>query len=384
MTQTTLFDRDTPLYIESASGVLPKFPARRWERWLLRFGFFLIFAAVAVWFEIASDGQQTGTANAELAARIAGIRLGAGIEPIEALHPLVTGILASVIPGGAFGLSIAGCVVGAFLVQLIVQSLERKAVPRPLAVALVVTLSLTPMFFYIVTTNFQAVLSLTFFGFAMIALVRFTTFANTQAGFRAGLLLALAAFSDPTAAFAVLVVAAAGMVLEQSRQRARLANALVIAYPTVAFYAAFAALGVAFRVGPFAMLGGAPAWSQSNADKLLSALATPAGALYYSPTVVIALAAGVLGYLWLGLVGVLLTVSTTLAYLLGYAPPGTSGNSFVMSLLFAIALIRRPRTRRHAWILGGTALLLLCIGWVSAFGRPTILTWMSTLTGGAL
>ena len=351
---------------------------------MLRFGFFLIFAAVAVWFEIASDGQQTGTANAELAARIAGIRLGAGIEPIEALHPLVTGILASVIPGGAFGLSIAGCVVGAFLVQLIVQSLERKAVPRPLAVALVVTLSLTPMFFYIVTTNFQAVLSLTFFGFAMIALVRFNTFANTQAGFRAGLLLALAAFSDPTAAFAVLVVAAAGMVLEQSRQRARLANALVIAYPTVAFYAAFAALGVAFRVGPFAMLGGAPAWSQSNADTLLSALATPAGALYYSPTVVIALAAGVLGYLWLGLVGVLLTVSTTLAYLLGYAPPGTAGNSFVMSLLFAIALIQRPRTRPHAWILGGTALLLLCIGWVSAFGRPTILTWMSTLTGGAL
>ena len=182
----------------------------------------------------------------------------------------------------------------------------------------------------------------------------------------------------------MLVVAAASLVLVQSRQRARLANALVIAYPTVAFYAAFAALGVAFRVGPFAMLGGAPAWSQSNADTLLSALATPAGALYYSPTVVIALAAGVLGYLWLGLVGVLLTVSTTLAYLLGYAPPGTAGNSFVMSLLFAIALIQRPRTRPHAWILGGTALLLLCIGWVSAFGRPTILTWMSTLTGGAL
>ena len=81
MTQTTLFDRDTPLYIESASGVLPKFPARRWKRWLLRFGFFLIFAAVAVWFEIASDGQQTATANAELAARIADLRLGAGIEP---------------------------------------------------------------------------------------------------------------------------------------------------------------------------------------------------------------------------------------------------------------------------------------------------------------
>ena len=83
--------------------------------------------------------------------------------------------------------------------------MKRKQFQPGVRIVFTLTLALSPAFAYIVTTNFEAALGLMFFGLGMIDLVRFVTYANTQAGFRAGILFACSAFSDSTGFFAAIV-----------------------------------------------------------------------------------------------------------------------------------------------------------------------------------
>lgn len=377
-----VFERDTPLFVESESGRLPKYPQARWARWAFRLAIAAFYTGLAIWWNAASGGDWSGTANAALADRVDAITWGAsGVDVIGALYPPITSLLAAPVPGGAFGLAIAGSIGAAFTVQQILQALTRKAIPLGVRTIFIVTIATTPLYTYVVLTNFEATIALMFFGLAMVDLVRFVTWANTQAGFRAGILFACAAFSDSTTIFSALVAAIGGGLIIQSRAGARVANAVVVAFPTVTLFVSLAVLGLAFGAGPLAMVRGDLAWSPERAEGFAQSLLTPLGILYLAPLVLMVITSFGLGYPGTALIAVLLQASTVLAFILGLTPPGVAGVTYMLLLLLAIAIVPTPTNGAQSVLTGGVSVLLWVLGWFTAFQWPIVTTWMLTFGG---
>ena len=377
-----VFERDAPLFVESATGRLPKYPRLWWTRWGLRLLIAAAYSGLAIWFNTAGGGDWSGTANAALAERVHALRFDtSGVEVIGQIYPPITSLAALLIPGGALGLSIAGAIVAAFMVQLLIQAQQRKGFHPIVRAVFTITLATTPMYTFVVTTNFEAAVGLMFFGLGMLDLVRFVTYANTQAGFRAGILFACSAFSDSNLVFSALVAAIGGALLIQSRRKARFANAVVVAFPTLALFAALALLGTAFGSGPFAMIRGSLSWDPVRAETYVGIFATPLGWLYLAPIAVIVVTAIALRFPLTGLIAVLLAGSTALSYILGLAPPGSSGTTFVLLLLVAVAIVPSSTTTAHRVLTSATALVLWAIGWMTAFASAVVLAWMQTLGG---
>ncbi|MFC6324704.1 hypothetical protein ACFP59_02125 [Microbacterium koreense] len=369
--------------MESPTGRLAKIPAGRWQRWGLRLVIAAVYAALAVWLNAGYGGDWTGTANADLATRVDALRFDSGIAVIGDLYPPITSLIALVIPGGALGLAFAGAFLGGIVVQQVMQAQIRKGFPASVTIIVTLALATTPVYTYTVTTNFEATLGLMFFALGMLDLVRFVTRANTQAGFRAGLLFACSALSDVYLVFSALVAALGGALLRQSRTGARLANAIVVAFPTVAVFGSLALLGAAFGAGPLMMFRGDLSWSTERATAWVEFLATPSGVLYLAPVALIALAAIALGSPWAGLFAVLLNAATAVAFILGLTPPGTAGTTYIMLVFLAIAIIPSTKSRLHQGLIGVAAILLWGIGWATAFTWPVLRTWMETLGGMA-
>lgn len=380
-----VFERDTPLFRESVSGRLDKFPRNAWARWGLRLLIAALYAGVAVWFQLAAAGDWAGTANAALADRVAFLRAGggaeAGVHVIGALYPPLTSLIAMLVPGGAFGLAIAGSLAAGFMLQMVVQSMRRRQFPLFVRLVFVLTLGATPVFAYIATTNFEAIVGLMFFGLGMIDLVRFVTWANTQAGFRAGILFACAAFSDSTMTFTALVAAIAGTLIIQSRPGARLANAFVVAFPTITLFMSLALLGIAFGAGPLAMLRGDLSWSPDRFTAMIDFFASPAGFVYFAPVLLLVITSFALRFPGTALIAVLLTASTLLAFVLGLTPPGTAGINYTLMLLLAIAIVPTMTTLAHRLLTCAVSLVLWLIGWLTTLQWRTLAEWVSALGG---
>ncbi|MDL9979997.1 hypothetical protein [Microbacterium candidum] len=383
MTVIEAFERVAPAFVESSTGRIAKYPRARWRRWMLRLIAALPYIALAVWFDIASHQTWAGTANAELAERVGGIAWnGSGIGVLASLYPPISSIVALVVPGGALGLGIVGALIAGFMLQMVIQALQRKDFHPVARIVFALSLALTPTFAYLVTTNLQAALGLLFFGLGMIDVVRFVTYANTQAGFRAGILFACSAFSDTTGLPAAVVAAVAGALIIQSRRGARLANAVVLVFPTLALLGALALLGVAFGAGPFAMVHGNLTWDPVRAATYVDSLGGLRGLVYLSSTLIVVLTAVLLRHARVGLVAVLLTAMIGLAFIVGLTPPGFAGNNYVMMLLLAVAIVPTPKSRVQAVLTVCVSLALWTIGWINAFQQPAISHWIHVLTNG--
>ena len=380
---TDAFSRDIPRYLESPTGRLAKIPAGRWRRWGLRLIIAALYAALAVWLNSGLDGDWSGTANADLAARVEALRFDSGFAVIGDLYPPITSLIALVIPGGALGLAFAGAFLGGIVVQQVMQAQIRKGYSATVTAIVTLALATTPVYTYTVTTNFEATLGLMFFALGMLDLVRFVTRANTQAGFRAGIFFACSAFSDVYLVFSALVAAFGGALLRQSRTGARMANAIVVTFPTLALFGSFALLGAAFGAGPLMMFRGDLSWSTERAVGWVEFLGTPSGWVYLAPAALIAVAAIALGSPRAGLFAVLLNGATAVAYILGLTPPGTAGTTYIMLVFLAIAILPSASSRVHRTLIGIAAIVLWGIGWATAFTWPVLLTWMETFGGTA-
>ncbi|WOF21598.1 hypothetical protein N8K70_09330 [Microbacterium betulae] len=383
MSASALFERDVPLDVESETGWIDKYPRKRWQRWLLRLGLALPFVALTIWYHVASGGDWSATPNGELAERVGALDWSvSSVTGITHLYPPITSVTAMLIPGGALGLGLAGSLVAGVLLQLMLKALYRRRIPVATRILLFLAVAATPVFGFIATTNIQAMLGLALFANGMFDLARFVSLANTQAGFRAGVLFAASALADSTGLLAAPAAALAGVLLLQARRKARGANATVVLFPTVAMMGSLMVLGVAFGVGPLVMFGDDVGWQPSLVDAFLASFATLAGWTFLAPAILLSASALLLGFGWAALTSVITTALVLLAYLLGLMPDGASGNGFVMVQIVAIAITPAVGGGWRRGVVTATTLLMLVIGWASAYTRTAVVAWVTVLVGG--
>lgn len=376
----TVFTRDSPLYLESATGKLEKYPRSRVVRWSVRLALAAPYVLFVVWFNFANHHDWSGTANAALVDRVA--QVGAG-QPSVMSHvfPPITSVLALLVPGGAFGLAIVGALTSGILLQLFAQSFVRKKFALWLRIVMLGLFVLNPVWVYLLATNLETTLGLTFFGLGMVALVRFVTYANTQAGFRAGLLFAASALSDSTMIFAAIIGAAAATLIVQSRRDARMAHALVVAFPTVAVVGSLVVLSLLLHQGPFALIRTDLGFRAERTAAMAAFFSSPQAIPYLAATVIVVLASIALGFAVTGLVAVVLTATTSLAILLGMAPIGITGVNVTMMMLLALAIVPRPLTVRMKVATVVVALMLAITAWITAALSPDVLLWWDAARG---
>ncbi len=363
---------------------LDPFPRRTATRWLLR----ALFAAPYIFVSFLTTAGAAGvnTPNQQLLDQVAAVSWDrADVGWIGEIYPPLSTLFAAIVPGGRFGLGIAGALIaGIFLQKMLEIMVQRKFSPS-LAGLLLIALAGNPLFGYTVTENFAAFVGLAFFGLGITDIVRFVAWGNTQSGFRAGIFLMLAVLSDLSGLLYVLTAAAAAPFLSLGRRHqpgARGANLLVIVYPTVAALGAIMTLNLIFtgRVAGVVAQG-----LLVGADDRFAALAplftSPNGLLLAAPVLsawVVALIVRRPGSI---LVSTLVFVAIIGAFVLGLLPPGSAGNTFILMTMMAIALVPTPKRKLLVSLMNTVALVQIGIAWLTAFNRPIVIEWMNAVGG---
>jgi len=358
----------------------PRDPARRW---LLRLVFASPFLVAAV---IASMNPTPleDSSNAQLVERVTGIPWNSvDASWLSTIYPPISTLLASITPGGRLGLGVIGALVAGVLLQRVLTILVQRRVPRSTTIILMVALAGNPLFFFMAIENLPAFLGLAFFGSALAHVVRFVVWGNTQSGFRAGLLMMFAALSDLSGLLYVATAALASPFLHHWRQHqpgARRANFLVIVYPTVGALASIVLLNLVFLGRASGQIGQELAQSSGGRMETLIALfGTPTGWLLVAPVVSAWLISLIVRRPGAILVSSLVFLALMAAFVLGLLPSGSAGNTYIMMILLAIALIPTARTRLATSLVNVVALLQIVIAWFTAFDRPLVHDWMNSL-----
>src|SRR5580658_6940196 len=92
-----------------------RWPSRTSARWAARLLMALPFVALG---ELARHLGLAAPLNAQLHAQAAALQWTSGVGWVSQSYPPLTLALARLLPGGAFGLAIAGAVCGGILIQL--------------------------------------------------------------------------------------------------------------------------------------------------------------------------------------------------------------------------------------------------------------------------
>lgn len=364
------------------TGPFPKFPVSSWRRWLLRGALALPFIVLVLLLDAAGGGYlQNSTENAFLVATASEtLARPVSVETVGMLYPHITTLLAVIVPGGVVGLGVVGALVAGFLLQRLIEWSLRQGQNGIDATALVLVVGGTPLFAFLATTNLEVFLGLALFALGMIALVRFIVLANTQAGFRAGLLFAAAALTAPEFAFSILIAACFAPFLPHSREGSRVGVALILAFPTVAAFGSVAILGVVFLADPlFAVDGLHVGFAPELLERTQTFFAQPWAWLYFVPT-----AGGiVLALVWPRPLAALGPVLLTGANVLIVHPSTSSGAAFLILVLALVAVAPVGDNGRTRWTLRLGAVVLLVTGWTSAFLiYRSVEEWTQALLGG--
>jgi hypothetical protein len=364
---------------------LDAFPRDPIAKWILR-GLLAVPFLLVAWAASYSplDGTLI-TPNHALLQQIARIDWNrADVTWIGEIFPPLSTLLAAAIPGGQFGLAVAGALVAGVFLQKILEIMVQRQFHIGTTIILMLALAANPLFAYTATQNFAAFLGLAFFGLGIADIVRFVAWGNTQSGFRAGLYLMLAVLSDLSGFLYVLTAASAAPFLRLGRGNrpgARGANVLVIVFPTIAAIGAIMALNWIFVGTPLGTVGariltGTP----ERLATVLQVLATPSGWLLFASVAsawVIALIVRRPGSI---LVSSLVFFAILGAYTIGLLPAGSAGNTFLLMTLMAIALVPTRRAMSAVVAMDVVAVLQIAIAWATAFNRDIVLQWMDTLT----
>lgn len=362
---------------------LDPFPRTRGARWLLRLALSAPLVAVALVMHAAGDPVAT-TPNAALLDRVATIDW-AHVDAawLGQIFPPIGTFLGVVIPGGRLGLAIAGVLAAGVFVQKLFEIMVQRHFHPSTSVILTIALTLNPIFFYTALEDLSGFLGLMFFGLAAADVVRFVTWGNTQAGFRAGLWFMLAALTDLSAVFFVLAAIAVAPFLDLGRHHrtpgARASTLLVIAFPTVAGLASLMLLNLMFLHAPLGSVGRS---LLGGADERLAGLPevfASGGWLLLAPVVSAWLVALIVGRWTVIPASTLIFASVMAAYVLGLQNPASAGTVFIMMTLLAMAFIPTARRPVTTALLDLVAIAQIAIAWLAAFSSPILFEWMSAL-----
>lgn len=325
-------------------------PFPRWPvgRWMLRLGIAAPLIAIALLVERVP--YPASAPNADLIADVAAIDWTRGdAEWLALLYPHISVLIAASNPFGRLGLSIIGAIAAGFLLQKVAEIIAQRAIPRSTGIILIIALAANPLFAYFALENLPGFLAITFFGLAIADLVRFVNWGSTESGFRAGILLMVAALSDPSGILYALVAVLASPFLRHGRQSApglRAANMLVIAFPTLGAFATIIFLNMLFFGTP---------WPQEDVASILASIpaglaalqvlyTTPTGWLIAAPVLSSWLVAAIVRRPAAIPVSTIVFLLVNVAFLLGAFHPGAAGATFTLLTLLAITLIPSART----------------------------------------
>ncbi len=362
---------------------LDPYPRDPIRRWILRLVFSIPFLIAAV-IASANPTAIEASRNAQLVKQVSGIQWDSvDASWLSAIYPPISTLLATAIPGGRLGLGIFGALLAGVLLQRILTILVQRRVPTLTTIILMLALAANPLFFFMAIENLPAFLGLAFFGNALAHVVRFVVWGNTQSGFHAGLLMMLAALSDLSGLLYVATAALASPFLRHWRSHqpgARRANFLVIVYPTLGAFAAIALLNVIFLGRASGPIG--QELAQGTGDRwvaLLDIFGTPTGWLLAAPVVSAWMISLIVRRPGAIIVSSLVFVALLGAFVIGLLPPGSAGNTYIMMILLAIALIPTARTPVANVLVNLVAIIQIAIAWMTAIDRPIVLEWMNSL-----
>ncbi len=356
------------------------FPATRQHRWLMRLGFAVPVLGVG---SLAAAARQQAVPNTQLLERAASLSLEhAGVGIVGDLYPPVTTVLALLVhPFGAVGLSFIGALVAGVLLQKMVEAMVQRRLATSTIITAVVALAANPLFLYTATQNLPAFLALSLFAIGMGDLWRFAIWRDTQSGFRAGILLMLAALSDGAAILYVLVATLTAPLLALGRRErgASLAQAVVILFPTLSAFGAVALLDLVFTGSPLGSVRQLVSLDPARLQIFPYLVTTPTGILVVAPVLCAWALALVVRRPGAIVVSVLLFAAQIGGYLVGLIPASSAGNSYI--LMIAVAAALTPPARRIRQTIGLNLLLLLQVGiaWESAMNRDVVVAWMHAL-----
>jgi hypothetical protein len=366
---------------------LDPFPRDPVARWILRVILMLPILSVVILDQISPLTENT--ANEQLIASLGAIDWTRGDgEWLALLYPHVSVLLAAANPFGRLGLGIVGAVASGFLLQKVAEILAQRAIPRSTGIILIIALAANPLFFYSASENLPGFLAFTFFSLAVVDLVRFVNWGNTESGFRAGLLIMLAALSDPTGILFALVAVVASPFLRHGRPPAtgmRAANMLVIAFPTAGAFTTIALLNLAFFGAAWpgdlsAVIADVPARWQT----LVMLYQTPTGWLTAAPVLSAWLVALVVRRPLTIAVSTLVFVLINAAFLAGMITTASAGVTYLLMALLAITLIPAARSTTTNILVDAIAVAQIAIAWAAAVDRPIVREWMLGLAEATL
>lgn len=363
---------------------LDAFPRDPLLRWSLRLALAVPYLLVA-WTSAATDAAaRLNTPNQQLLDHVATIPWDrADPEWIAQIYPPISTLFATLLPGGRAGLAIAGVLVaGIFLQKMIEIMVQRRLFPSTIAI-LTLAIGANPLFAYTALENFPAFLGLAFFGIAASDIVRFVAWRNTRSGFRAGMLLMLATLSDLSGLVYVLTSAAAAPFLRLARsdqKGARAANVLVIVYPTVSAVAAILFITFVFTGDVLTSFGrdlldGAP----ERFAALGPLFSSVNGLLLVAPVLSAWLIALIVRRPGSIIVSTLVFVAVLASFVGGLIPSGSAGNTYILMVVMAIALIPAAKDRATTIMVDAVAVLQIVIAWAAAANREIVSDWMTAV-----
>lgn len=363
------------------------FPYIAWRRWLLRLVLALPYLLIGIVGASTGSTLAESTPNIDQLAGVAGIDWSSNdISWIGRSHPPLGTALVSVIPGGTLGLAIVASLAAGVFLQKMIEAMHQRRFHPVKTTMFALALGANPLFAYTVTQNMEGFLGVALFGLGAADMIRFIAGRDTQAGFRAGLLFMAAALMQASGLLYVTVAALSAPLITLARRHergARVANILVIFFPTLAIFACLEFLRIVFLHSSAPLIASRLSYTPERWAILPHLVTTVDGLLILAPLVsgwALALLVRRPGAI---LISTMLFASLIVGYVVGLIPANAGGNVYLTMIVMGVAILPAASTTRASVLIIAVAALQVAIAWAAAFNRPVVNDWMHALLTAA-
>lgn len=372
-----------PVHVTRAR-VRDPYPRTVGARWLVRLGLSVPFLLVAWIISTYTPWMQEGV-NGTLLQHVERIDWSmVDGKWVNEMYPPAGIVLLTILPHSVQFLGYLGAAFAGVFLQLIISVLHDKKWSRRNMWLMVLAIGGHPAFAYLATTNLLGFISLASFGLGMVEIYRFIARRNTDAGFRGSVWLLVCLLFSSSGLLLVSIALFTALFLTVARRDepgARLANLLVVFYPSLAAAVAIIILQTMYLRTPLAPFPLGMAENQPGWGVLLGLFTTTTGLT----TVFIALLGSIAGFLNGTFRGAILALPTVAALWIGraFGVVPVDGVGYVLMACSMVTLAILPQLEARSRRTGITILLiaLICAGWVYTLTSvPLVHEFLSFLT----